>query len=139
MKPTATVRYQGSLRTTATHHRSGQTLITDAPIDNQGKGEAFSPTDLCATSLASCILTIMGIRARDAGIDMTGAEAALEKVMVNDPDRRIGSILIQITMPAHDFSPEQRQLLTEASQACPVCRSLSPAVQISVDLHWPKP
>jgi putative redox protein len=95
---TATVTYLGELRTEATHLLSGTKIITDAPPDNQGKGEAFSPTDLCATSLAACMITIMGISARNHGLDMTGAHATINKIMASDP-RRIARVEINITMP----------------------------------------
>jgi len=104
---TAKVVYQGNLRTEATHLKSGNKLITDAPTDNHGKGEAFSPTDLAATSLASCILTIMGIAADKRDIDISGAEAAVTKVMVSDP-RRIGRIEVNILMPNKSYTNKLR-------------------------------
>lgn len=134
---TSEVLYLGDLRTQATHLQSGEVILTDAPVDNQGKGEAFSPTDLCATSLASCILTIMGIHARDHHIDMTGTKASVLKTMVADPDRRIGQIDIQIVLPERPWTPEQRAILNEAAASCPVCRSLSPALDIRKELIWP--
>lgn len=134
---TSEVLYLGDLRTRATHLQSGDVILTDAPTDNQGKGEAFSPTDLCATSLASCILTIMGIKARDHQIDMTGTKATVLKTMVADPDRRIGRIDIQIILPEKTWTQEERTILTNAAASCPVCRSLSPALEISKQLIWP--
>lgn len=134
---TSEVLYLGDLRTQATHLQSGQTILTDAPIDNQGKGEAFSPTDLCATSLASCILTIMGIKARDQQIDMAGTRAIVLKTMVADPDRRIGRIDIDIYLPEKNWTMEDRSILTQAAASCPVCRSLSPALEIRKQLIWP--
>ncbi|MEZ5032804.1 MAG: OsmC family protein [Saprospiraceae bacterium] len=134
---TSEVIYLGDLRTKATHLQSGDSIITDAPIDNQGKGEAFSPTDLCATSLASCILTIMGIKARDHQIDMTGTRATVLKTMVADPDRRIGRIDIDIYLPEKNWTVEDRSNLTQAAASCPVCRSLSPALEIRKQLIWP--
>jgi uncharacterized OsmC-like protein len=133
---TAEVIYTGDLRTRATHLASGQTLITDAPLDNQGRGEAFSPTDLCATSLAACILTIMGIRARDAGIDMTGTTIRVNKIMSAEPPRRIARIELIMTMPALPYSPEEKRILEEATSSCPVCRSLSEALEIQKTIHW---
>ena len=134
---TSEVIYLGDLRTKATHLQSGDSIITDAPIDNQGKGEAFSPTDLCATSLASCILTIMGIKARDHQIDMSGTRATVLKTMVADPDRRIGQIDIDIYLPEKNWTMEDRSILTQAAASCPVCRSLSPALEIRKQLIWP--
>lgn len=134
---TSEVIYLGDLRTKATHLQSGDSIITDAPIDNQGKGEAFSPTDLCATSLASCILTIMGIKARDHQIDMSGTRATVLKTMVADPDRRIGRIDIDIYLPEKNWTMEDRSILTQAAASCPVCRSLSPALEIRKQLIWP--
>ncbi|MBP6828032.1 MAG: OsmC family protein, partial [Saprospiraceae bacterium] len=95
---TSKVEYLGELRTECTHLRSGQKFITDAPVDNQGKGEAFSPTDLSATSLASCMLTTMGISALNHGIDMNGAGAEVHKIMASDP-RRIARVEVTVRMP----------------------------------------
>jgi putative redox protein len=134
---TAEVIYQGDLRTQATHHLSGQTITTDAPPDNQGKGEAFSPTDLCATSLASCLLTIMGIRARDEGIDMQGARIALQTSRSAEPPRKLDRIVMDLYMPAKNWTAAEKAILTEASRSCPVCRSLSSELQTSLTIHWP--
>ncbi len=97
---TSEVLYTGDLRTQTTHVRSGQTFITDAPVDNQGKGEAFSPTDLAATSLACCMITTMGIAAKTHGINMIGTRAEVLKIMASDP-RRIASIEVDIYMPVN--------------------------------------
>ena len=107
---TSTVTYLGELRTEATHLFSGTKIITDAPLDNQGKAEAFSPTDLCATSLASCAMTIMGISARNHGIDMNGAKAEVTKVMAADP-RRISQVILKFVMPKNDYSDTQKLIL----------------------------
>lgn len=133
---TSEVVYTGDLRTRATHLASGQTLITDAPLDNQGKGEAFSPTDLCATSLAACILTIMGIRARDAGINMEGTTIRVHKIMSAEPPRRIARIEMDMIMPPLPYSPEEKRILQEASSSCPVCRSLSEALETRLSVSW---
>lgn len=132
---TSTVQYLGELRTEATHLLSGQKIITDAPPDNQGKGEAFSPTDLCATSLASCMLTIMGISARNHGLDMTGAKAEVTKIMAADP-RRISGIEIRITMPANGFTDIQKKILEAAARACPVHFSLAEGLEEVVVFEW---
>ncbi len=134
---TAEIIYTGNLRTQATHLGSGQTINTDAPIDNQGKGEAFSPTDLCATSLASCILTIMGIKAKEAHIEMTGTKVTLNKIMTAELPRRIARIEMQMFMPARVWNEEEKQILTQAASSCPVCRSLSPAIETALEIKWP--
>lgn len=132
---TAEVLYTGDLRTQATHIRSGQTFITDAPIDNQGKGEAFSPTDLAATSLACCMITTMGIAAKTHGINMNGARAEVLKIMASDP-RRIGSIEVDIYMPDLAFSHKEKVILEKAANACPVNRSLHPDLKEVLRIHW---
>jgi putative redox protein len=132
---TATVTYLGELRTEATHLQSGQIIITDAPTDNQGKGEAFSPTDLCATSLASCMLTIMGISARNHGWNMDGARAEVHKIMASNP-RRIGGVEIRVIMPPNDFDERQRQVLETAGRTCPVSLSLGEGVEQAIVFEW---
>ena len=129
------VIYRGDLRTEATHLRSGNVILTDAPLDNKGKGEAFSPTDLTATSLASCILTIMGIAAREHGIDMEGTEAEVQKNMVNGP-RRIESIVIDIKMPAKDYTSKEKKILEKAAHHCPVALSLNENTKEVLNIHW---
>ena len=132
---TSKVVYIGNLRTEAVHQRSGAKLITDAPIDNQGKGEAFSPTDMVATALASCILTIMGIKARDKGLDMAGAFAEVQKTMGSQP-RRISRVEIIIQMPDKAYTSEERRYLSEAAEGCPVCRSLSDQLEVDLSIRW---
>ncbi len=132
---TSKVVYIGNLRTEAVHQRSGAKLITDAPIDNQGKGEAFSPTDMVATALASCILTIMGIKARDKGLDMAGAFAEVQKTMGSQP-RRISRVEIIIQMPDKAYTIEERRYLSEAAEGCPVCRSLSDQLEVDLSIRW---
>lgn len=122
---TATVTYEGGLRTTCTHVASGQTFITDAPVDNHGKGEAFSPTDLAATSLAACILTTIAIMLEHRELDFQGARAEVIKVM-GGPPRRITGIRTVIYAPAVDYTPAQRELIAKVVEACPVGRSLHP-------------
>jgi len=134
---TSCVIYKGDLRTEATHIRSGQVILTDAPIDNQGKGEAFSPTDLTATSLASCILTIMGIAARTHGIDMVGTKAEVVKKMVNGP-RRIAAIEIKLIMPENSYSHKEKKILEKAAFHCPVSLSLHDNTEELISIHWPQ-
>ncbi len=132
---TAEIIYQGNLRTQATHIKSKTTLITDAPVDNRGKGESFSPTDMIATGLASCILTIMGIKAEDKGVDMSGARAEATKVMASEP-RRISKISIKIYMPEKPFSDKEKMLLEKAAHGCPVRRSLHPDLEEELEIIW---
>lgn len=132
---TSTVTYLGELRTEATHLLSGTKIITDAPPDNQGRGEAFSPTDLCATSLASCMLTIMGISARNHQLNIDGAHATINKVMASNP-RRIARVEIHITMPKNNFTPEQRHLLETAGRTCPVAFSLAEGIEQVIEFEW---
>jgi putative redox protein len=132
---TAEVVYLGNLRTEATHLRSGHTIVTDAPVDNHGKGEAFSPTDLAATSLASCMITTMGIAANTHGIEMDGARAEVLKVMANDP-RRISAIEIDIYMPPVEYQSKQKTILEKAALTCPIARSLHPDLEEITRFHW---
>ncbi len=132
---TSTVEYLGELRTEATHFLSGKKIITDAPPDNQGRGEAFSPTDLCATSLASCMLTIMGISARNHGLDMTGAKAEVNKIMAADP-RRISRIEITFTMPKNGYTDTQKKVLELAARTCPVHFSIAEGLEEVLVFEW---
>ena len=130
-----TVSYQGSLRCTATHGPSAVTLNTDAPKDNMGKGEAFSPTDLVATALATCMVTTMGISAQRHNIDISGTTAKVTKEMVSAPMRRVGRVTVQITVPT-DLSPDDQQRMRNAALSCPVNKSLHPDVQVPVTFFW---
>ena len=127
--------YQGQLRCSATHGPSGNTLLTDAPKDNMGKGEAFSPTDLVATALATCVLTTMGIVAQRNNLDMTGATAKVTKEMVSQPTRRIGRLALHVHMPTK-LSPEDQQRLENAAHTCPVHKSMHPDVQMPITFTW---
>jgi uncharacterized OsmC-like protein len=133
---TSKIVYEGNLRTRATHLRSGQEIITDAPVDNQGKGEAFSPTDLVATALGSCMITIMGIRARDNGIYIEGTTCEVNKIMGSGP-RRISRVELKIQLPEKPYTAEQKALLEEAARGCPVCRSLSNELEVDLQFVWP--
>lgn len=130
---TITSRYDGALRCSASHGPSGSTLETDAPTDNQGQGERFSPTDLVATALSTCILTIMGIVAERHGWALEGAAARVEKTMSAGPLRRIAQLEVWITLPA-GLSDQQRAVLQRSAEHCPVKLSLEGAVQ--TQLHW---
>jgi len=125
---TSTITYLGNLRTEAEHLKSGTKIITDAPTDNNGKGEAFSPTDLVATALGSCALTIMGIAARNHGIDMVGTEVAINKIMEAEP-RRIGKVEVVITLPANGYAKKDRKILEAAAHGCPVGRSIQDGIE----------
>jgi putative redox protein len=126
-------RYEGGLRCLSVHDSSGSELITDAPLDNQGKGEAFSPTDLVATALGTCILTILGIVAERHGIQLDPCSARVEKTMSTGAVRRIALLEAWISLPP-GLEPHQRQLLERAGEGCPVKRSLEGAVPMT--LHW---
>jgi putative redox protein len=130
-----TTVYNGQLRTTATHGPSGGTLITDAPKDNMGKGEAFSPTDLVATALATCILTTMGIVAQRNNLDITGATAKVTKEMVTTPIRRIGRLPVTVKMP-RKLSEEDQKRLENAAHTCPVHKSLHTDIDAPITFTW---
>ncbi len=130
---TATVTYLGELRTRATHVRSGEQAITDAPPDNQGRGEAFSPSDLLATSLASCMMTIMGIAARDKDIPLVGLKARVVKHMTPAP-RQVERIEVHMELDGKDLGARERTILENAARTCPVARSLRE--DIVQDLHF---
>lgn len=128
--------YLGNLRCEARHGPSGAVLSTDAPKDNEGKGESFSPTDLVATALSACMMTIMGIAARRHGIRLEGAKASVEKGMAADPERRIGRLAVAFDMPA-GISPQNRKLLERAAHACPVHKSLDPRIEKPIEFRYP--
>ena len=125
--------YQGQLRCQSSHGPSGTLLETDAPTDNQGKGERFSPTDLVATALSTCMLTIMGIVAERHGWSLEGVTARVEKTMSSEAPRRIAKLTVWMELPA-DLEPQQRALLQRAAETCPVKVSLEGA--IPMELHW---
>jgi len=132
--PTSKVTYKGSLRTVSVHLKSGNEIITDAPIDNNGKGEAFSPTDTVATALASCMLTIMGIKARDREISIEGTSAEVTKTMGVDP-RRITKIDVVLDLP-FSFDDKTKTVLEKAALTCPVIYSLHPDIEKNVEFNW---
>jgi putative redox protein len=127
--------YQGDLRTEATHVRSGTKLITDAPVDNQGKGEYFSPTDLVAASLGSCMITIMGIATRTHGFSIDGATWKTTKLMADNP-RRIGEIIVELTFPPNNYTEQQKRVIEHISKNCPVALSLHPDLKQTVTLIY---
>ena len=127
--------YKGNLRFEATHGPSGTTLITDAPVDNHGKGESFSPTDLVATALGTCILTTMAIVAKLKNIDMGEAKINVKKEMAASPPRRISAMPMIIEIPTV-LTEEQKQILIKAAEGCPVKQSLHPDVKIEIEYRW---
>ena len=132
---TSTSKYSGELRTHSVHTQSGETYITDAPTDNEGKGEAFSPTDVVATSLANCMMTIMGIVSKRKGLIIEGTEAKIDKFMGTDP-RRITEIKIDFYFPVN-FSEDERKLLEKSALNCPVAKSLSSDLKQNIEFHYP--
>lgn len=134
---TSKVQYVGELRTVCEHVRSGSSIETDAPVDNHGKGERFSPTDLIATSLASCMLTVMGLGAEAHGYSIDGAVATVEKIMGTEP-RRIVKIRINIDFPAFDYSEKHKKILKAAADTCPVAQSLHPDLEQEIFFNFGK-
>ena len=131
---TSEITYLGDLRTTSTHLQSGTTILSDAPLDNNGKGEAFSPTDLVANALGSCIMTIMAIKARDLNVDFTNSTAQVTKIMQTDP-RRISKIELVFNM-AVSVSEKNRLILERVAMNCPVMLSLNPEIDKEITFNW---
>ncbi|WP_321370227.1 OsmC family protein [uncultured Draconibacterium sp.] len=127
--------YLGELRTENEHLQSGNKVITDAPTDNRGKGEYFSPTDLLATALGSCIMTIMGIKARDNGIDIEGTQVDVTKIMASDP-RRVAEVVVEFTFPAKNYTDEEKQLVESVAGVSPVPLSLHPDLIQTIKFNW---
>ena len=127
--------YQGDLRTSITHHRSGEVVVTDAPVDNNGKGESFSPTDLVCSALASCVMTILGIKARDMGYENVEMKADVWKTMATNT-RRIGKIRVALEVRIEGLTDQQRTILERTTRACPVSHSLSSGTEKEVTFDW---
>lgn len=132
---TSKIVYKGNLRTESIHLQSGSSIITDAPTDNNGKGEAFSPTDLLATSLGCCMLTIMGIVAGRHNLNIDGTSIEITKIMVPDP-RRVGEIIVEFTMPKNGYSDKDKSILENAAHTCPVAKSLSSELKQTVIFNY---
>jgi len=130
---TAATKFLGDLRTEITHLRSGSIITTDAPVDNKGKGENFSPTDLVASALGSCIFTIMGIAAREHGFSIDGASCKITKIMTEKP-RKIGEIKIDFDFTANEYTRTQKKILEYCVKSCPVALSLNESVFQNVTL-----
>lgn len=131
---TSKITYLGDLRTSAIHLQSGTEILSDAPIDNNGKGEAFSPTDMLATSLGSCMMTIMAIKARDMNVNLEGSTVNVIKEMQTEP-RRIGKIGIKMNMNAN-VSEKERLILERVAMNCPVHLSLNPEIEKEISFIW---
>jgi uncharacterized OsmC-like protein len=135
---TSTVTYDGNLRTVGQHQKSGTTIETDAPVDNNGKGERFSPSDLVATALGSCMLTIMGMRAVEMKVDLKGTRIEVEKIMKQDP-RRIGGLNLTFHFPdSLEINERQQKILQKAAETCPVAYSINPEIELNVNFNWDK-
>ena len=131
---TSKVTYLGHLRTSSVHIQSGKEILSDAPVDNHGKGEAFSPTDMVANALGCCILTIMGIKAQDLNIDITGTTANVTKTMQAEP-RRISKIEIVVTF-LKSQDDKTKKILEKAAMTCPVINSLHPSLEKIISFNW---
>lgn len=135
--PTSTIIYEGDLRTVARHLQSGTEIETDAPTDNQGKGERFSPTDLVATALGACMATTMGIKSRDLPVDLRGMKLSIRKIMKADP-RRIAGVEIVFEFPEGFTADEKtRTILERTANTCPVMYSIHPDMEVKVEFRWP--
>ena len=135
---TSTVTYVSNLRTECKHLRSGTTIETDAPVDNNGKGERFSPSDIVATALGTCMLTIMGMRANEMNVALDGTQIDVEKIMKQDP-RRIGGINLTFHFPESlELNERQRTILQKAAETCPVAYSIHPDIEVNVNFNWDK-
>ncbi|MEI8142045.1 MAG: OsmC family protein [Chitinophagia bacterium] len=132
---TATVTYNSNLRTTCLHLQSGSSFETDAPSDNKGQGARFSPTDLIATGLGACLITTMGIKAESMEIKLDGAKVEVTKVMMAEP-RRIGKIIIAVTMPSLNLDDHTKEILEKVGRTCPVERSLHPDMELDISFTW---
>jgi len=131
---TSKVTYLGELRTTSTHLQSGTEILSDAPVDNKGKGEAFSPTDTVANALATCMFTVMGIKAQEMGVKLEGSTAEVTKYMAADP-RRISKIEIRFQLHA-DADTKERTILERTAMTCPVHFSLHPDIERDITFNW---
>ena len=128
---TSKITYTGDLRTSSIHLKSGIEIITDAPVDNQGKGEAFSPTDLLSTSLGNCMLTIVGIAARTHGFNIDGTTAEITKIMGENP-RRVTEIVVDLQFPANNYSDKEKEIIERSARTCPVAYSLHPDIKQNI-------
>ncbi len=133
---TSTVIYEGELRTVALHNASGTRIETDPPVDNHGKGERFSPSDLVATALGSCMLTIMGMKAKDLNVDLRGTRIEIQKTMKPDPRRISGISLTFHLPPGLHLTEKNKAILQRAADTCPVFYSIHPDIDVQVNYNW---
>jgi uncharacterized OsmC-like protein len=133
--PNFEVFYQGNLRCQAKHIKSGTTIFTDAPLDNQGKGESFSPTDLLTIALGTCMATVMGIEANNLKINLSGTQLHINKIMGISP-RRVVEIKIDITIPDENFTENQKNKLIEIGMNCPVAKSIHPDINQNIEFNF---
>lgn len=132
---TSRISYLGNLRTEATHIKSNNKIITDAPTDNNGKGEAFSPTDLVATALGSCMLTIIGIKAEVSGINLGKVNIDITKKMTSNP-RRIDEIIVEINFDENNYNDKEKTIFENAAKTCPVALSLNSEIKQTLVLNF---
>jgi uncharacterized OsmC-like protein len=135
MTETTQTKYLGELRTEAIHVYSGNKIITDAPLDNKGRAEAFSPTDLLATALGSCMVSIMGIAAREHGFDIDGTTAKIWKIMESNP-RRVGEVKIELSFPKNNYSDKEKKIIERSAFTCPVYLSLHPDLKKTISFNF---
>ncbi len=133
---TTSILYNGALRCTATHLQSSTIIESDAPIDNRGKGERFSPTDLTATSLGLCLITTIGIKAIDMGINIDGSQVEVTKIMSKEPPRRIAQIDVKVYFKTEALTEKDQQILENTGNTCPVAKSLHPEVIQNIEYVW---
>lgn len=132
---TSKITYIGNLRTQSVHLRSGKEILTDAPIDNQGLGEAFSPSDLLATSLGNCMITIIGIAAKTHGFDVDGTTLEITKTMAQEP-RRVGQIDVVLNFPKNNYSEKEKAIIERSAHTCPVALSLHPDIKQVITFNY---
>jgi putative redox protein len=132
---TITSKYLGDLRCESVHTPSAKALTTDAPLDNNGKGETFSPTDLLATATLNCMITIMGIKANQSNIDISGTTGKIDKVMASEP-RRIGELNIKINVPNKNLTDKEKTILERAAMHCPVMESIAESIKKNVEVTF---
>jgi putative redox protein len=132
---TAKIVYLGEIRSSATHLRSGNTIMIDAPVDNKGKGEAFSPTDLLATSLGSCMMTIIGIAAQSHGFNVDGTVIRITKIMAENP-RRVAEVIVEFDFPERVYSEKEKTIIWHSARTCPVMLSLHPDLVKTIRMNF---
>ena len=133
---TSKITYNGGLRTTSVHERSGNQIITDAPVDNKGMGEAFSPTDLLATSLGNCMLTIVGIAAAEHDFNIDGTTCEITKIMASEGPRRVTEVVVNFSFPKENYSDKTKLIIERSARTCPVALSLHPDITQTVTFNY---